>query len=136
MKASFYLVLGFIFSFVNFSEAKSCVLKYQDFGPQVAVYELIGFEWWQWDTHGDSRPRHYPIKVVVYWDEDIADIRHQFPVIKEKEQDFRYLTYEKAIRHLERMIAEEVGDDKLIKRYKKALERLRTEKRQTTVIKP
>lgn len=129
MKTSFFLIVGFIFSSVFGSEAKSCVLNYQDFGPQAAVYELIGFEWWQWDNVGDcDGQRFYPIKVVVYWDEDLADIKKQYPVVEETEQDFRYVTYEKAVRHLKTMITEEVGDEKLINKYRKALRRLRSTK--------
>lgn len=87
--------------------AGSAVFRYEDFGPQVAAYELIGFEWWQWEPHGDSDPASKPdIKVVVYWDEALDDIKTRFPVDQNKKQDYRYLEYDKAKKHLEDLISD------------------------------
>lgn len=84
--------------------AAEVVLPYSAFGPQTAAYELIGMEWWQWDSHGDSRPREYPIKVVVFWDQTRDETEKRHPVDQSKQQDFRYVEYSKAIEHLAQMI--------------------------------
>lgn len=82
------------------------ILNYKDFGPPALAHELIGSDYWQWDSHGDSRPRDYPIKVVVYRDVDVQQIKERFPVIEEKEQDYRYVAYPTAIAFLNDIIAE------------------------------
>ena len=79
------------------ANAGEVILPYSAFGPQAAAYELVGMEWWQWDSHGDSRPRHYPIKVVVFWDQTRAQTAKNHPVNQTKLQDFRYAEYAKAI---------------------------------------
>lgn len=89
------------------SRAGSAIFHYDDFGPQVAVYELIGFQWWQWESHGDPNPSSKPdIRVIVYWDEALDDIKIQYPVDQRKQLDYRYLEYDKAIKHLENLIQE------------------------------
>lgn len=80
------------------------ILPYSAFGPQVAAYELIGMEWWQWDPHGDGSDRDYPIKVVVFWDQTLVKTMKKHPVDEAKQQDFRYVKYSKAIEHMERTI--------------------------------
>lgn len=84
------------------------ILNYEDFGPQVVAHELIGMEWWQWQKHGDSRPRKYDIKVVVYKNTPLATIKESYPVVPEKEQDYRYVPHDKAIKYLNTLIEEDV----------------------------
>ncbi|EKE70635.1 hypothetical protein [Gallaecimonas xiamenensis] len=60
------------------------VLSYQAFGPQVTATEVLGNEWWQWQAHGDSRPRDYDVKVVVYRGISLIDVKAAYPVIEEK----------------------------------------------------
>ena len=73
------------------SKPQVLIFDYQDFGPQVSVYESIGFEWWQWDSHGDGNPNtQYPIKVVVYKGE-LKDVKSIYPVNPSEFQDYRYL---------------------------------------------
>jgi hypothetical protein len=84
--------------------ATDVILPYSAFGPQVAAYELIGMEWWQWDSHGGADDRDYPIKVVVYWDQTQEVTAKRYPVDQAKHQDFRYVEYSKAIEHLEHTI--------------------------------
>jgi len=88
------------------TRAADHVLPYSAFGPQVIAHELIGMEWWQWDNHGDSRPREYPIKVVVYWDQTLEETQKRFPVEREKEKDFRYVEYAPAVKHMEKAAKE------------------------------
>jgi hypothetical protein len=99
------------------------ILNYSDFGPQVRAYELIGMEWWSWDNHGDSRPREYDIKVIVYKDISLDEIKKLYPTIKDKEQDYRYLKYDDAIKYLNKHIGEEYSNH-LIETKKKITEKL------------
>lgn len=84
--------------------AGEVILPYSAFGPQVAAYELIGMEWWQWESHGDGDDREYPIKVVVYWDQTREETATRHPVDREKLQDYRYVEYTMAVEHLEAII--------------------------------
>lgn len=86
--------------------AGEVILPYSAFGPQAAAYELVGMEWWQWDPHGDSRPRDYPIKIVVFWDQTRDDTAKKHPVDRDNLQDFRYVEYSKAVTHMARIIQE------------------------------
>jgi len=62
--------------------------------------------WWQWNSCGDSDDRDYPIKVVVYWNQTQEETAKRHPVDKAKLRDFRYVTYSKAVHHMERIIKE------------------------------
>jgi len=82
-------------------------LLFKIFGPQAAVYELIGYNWHQWESHGDSSPEIIPdIFVVVYWDETVGTVKKKFPINQSKKQDYRYLEKTVAIKHLEELILE------------------------------
>ncbi|KHD06928.1 hypothetical protein PN36_23915 [Candidatus Thiomargarita nelsonii] len=92
--------------------ANALVLDYSDFGPQAMAYELIGFQWWQWEKPCCSEPDSiYNIKVVVYKDKDIAlnEVKALFPVNPEQQQDYRYLEYSKAVSYL----TEHIQDDEM-----------------------
>lgn len=96
-----FLLLG-----LQAARAGEVILPYSAFGPQAAAYKVIGMEWWQWNSHSDSRPRDCPIKIVVFWDQTREDTAKRHPVDREKLQDFRYVEYSKAITHMERTIKE------------------------------
>lgn len=87
------------------------VLDYQDFGPQVIAGEVIGNEWWQWQAHGDSRPRAYDVKVVVFKRVPIKEVMQKYPVNQGMEKDYRYLDYEQALAYLDDRINEDVIED-------------------------
>jgi hypothetical protein len=70
--------------------------------------QLIGNEWWQWQNHGDSIPRKYDIKVVVFKNTNLEFIRSRFPVNSAQENDYRYLDYSVALDYLESGIVENV----------------------------
>jgi hypothetical protein len=89
---------------------KTLVLQYEDFGPPSAAYEYIGMDWWQWQSHGDSRPRHYDIKVLVYRDVDLHEVAQRFPTEPDREIDYRYISFADAISYLDRMIEENTID--------------------------
>ncbi len=88
----------------SMGRAGEVILPYSAFGPQAAAYELIGMEWWQWESHGDGPGREYPIKVVVFWDQSEAEAAKSYPVNQEELQDFRYVEYSKAVGHMASLI--------------------------------
>src|SRR6267378_3720349 len=78
-------------------KTNTIVLSYDDFGPQVMSYELIGKEWYQWNSQGPDDPNaRDDIKVVVYRNVSVDEVRRKYPVI-EKQQDYRYLEYQPAL---------------------------------------
>ena len=84
------------------------VLKYEDFGTPVWSSELLGRAWWQWYPTYEDREAKFDIKVVVYTqNEDLEKIKKQYPVIEEKNQDYRYVTYADAIQYLKRIETED-----------------------------
>jgi hypothetical protein len=87
--------------------SESVVLQYEDFGPPSAAFEILGQPWWQWQSHGDSRPRKYDIKVVVYRNVELKDVQKTYPVDAEREQDYRYVAYAAALDYLDQLIAED-----------------------------
>lgn len=88
---------------------KTIVLNYDDFGPQVSAYETIGMNWWQWQGQGKpDPPYYYDIKVVVYRDISPQRVMEMYPVVKEKNLDYRYLPYTKALLYLNKEIQSDV----------------------------
>jgi len=86
---------------------KTLVKNYSDFGPQAMAWEYIGKEWWQWNPTGGSDPKtKYDIKIVIFRDIQLVEVKKKFPVIKEKKQDYRYLKYKTAIEYLDKNIEE------------------------------
>jgi hypothetical protein len=82
------------------------VLSYQELGPQVAVYELIGKEWYQWTSHSSPNPQTVDdVKVVVYRNISLAKVKEMYPVVTGK-QDYRYLDYATAIKYLNKSAGE------------------------------
>ncbi|NIV03738.1 MAG: hypothetical protein GWN59_03690, partial [Calditrichae bacterium] len=83
------------------------ILNYDDFGVQAMAYELIGYQWYQWKNHGESRPQKAPdIKVIVYKDISPKVVRRLYPVDAHKRQDYRYIGYMDALNYLNRKIKE------------------------------
>ena len=117
MQRMFYALIVLSIMLFNLSygndSKKLIILNYSDFGPQSMSYDVLGKEWWQWKTHGDSRPgKHHEIKVIVYRNITLKKVKNLYPVIKENKQDYRYLEYQKAIDYLDDKI-------KLLKEWKK-----------------
>ncbi len=101
------LIIAIVFFRVNCSWAESAVFDYNDFGPQVLAYETIGYQWYQWNSSGGSDPNDIDtIKVVVYWDEPLDTIKEKYPVEPRRKKDYRYLSYEAAMKYLYSTIAE------------------------------
>jgi hypothetical protein len=116
-------MLFFLTACVTQVADKTLVLQYDDFGPPSAAHELIGMDWWQWQEHGDARPRLYDIKVVVYRDIDPQQVRRAFPTDPLREQDYRYVDFTDAMRYLERMITDNAIEP-LTQRLTKTRQRL------------
>jgi hypothetical protein len=75
------------------------------------AYEALGFEWWQWQPHGDSRPREYDIHVVVYSGAMKEEVAKLYPVDPAQERDYRYISYDTALEYLDANIALAEDDD-------------------------
>ena len=85
----------------------TAIYNYSDFGPSSLAGELLGFEWWQWNQHGDSDPEAtYDIKVVVYaYGGKRAAMTH-YVVHPSTNTDYRYVFYGEALRFLDDKITE------------------------------
>ena len=84
-------------------------LNYAAFGPQAMAHEVIGYQWWQWQSSGgETLAEDYDIKVIIYRDSTVQELTKRFPLIKAKRMDPRYLKYEHAIAYLDKHIAEDV----------------------------
>jgi len=80
--------------------AHTVVLAYDDFGPPSMSYRLqIGNAWNQWKNEGHALPDDVDIKVVVYRNIQLEEVKKEFPVITGK-SDYRYLEYDRAIQVL------------------------------------
>ncbi|MBD1558140.1 hypothetical protein HC752_14475 [Vibrio sp. S9_S30] len=101
-----FLMLFFVFSTGINANSSITVMNYHDFGPPSLSGKLLGVEWFQWQSHGDSKPRNYPVKVVVYEGYDLERIENLYPVISIKEQDFRYVTFDSAIDFIDSSLAD------------------------------
>ena len=115
----------------SLAHSGALMLAYRDFGTQAMAHELIGSEWWQWDSHGDSDPEvKYPIRVVVYWEQTLDETKIAYPVYKRARQDFRYVKRSQATAYLEKAQKELAGEhfswaEELRNGLKKTLELLK-----------
>ena len=84
------------------------VLKYEDFGSDAISSKLLGQAWWQWYPAYGVPGSKFDIKVVVYTQaEDLEKIKTQYPVIEEKNQDYRYVTFTAVMQYLKRIETED-----------------------------
>ncbi len=106
----FYLIfLSLLLSCTtNQASSNTALFKYEEFGPPVVASEILGMDWWQWQTNGDPRPRKYDIKVVVYQGVNIDEVKKRFPVNPSLSHDYRYVEYSVAIDYLDKLIEENV----------------------------
>jgi hypothetical protein len=67
-------------------------------------WEEIGMEWNQWkhQPHHDL-PDEVEVKVVVYRDVELNEVKKQFPVVEGK-SDYRYFEYARAIQYFQEQI--------------------------------
>jgi hypothetical protein len=85
---------------------QTVVFRYADFGPQVIAYELIGFNWYQWDCSGcgDLRKQH-DIRIVVYRNINLSKVKELYPIVI-GETDYRYVEYNESVNFLNGKIVE------------------------------
>lgn len=87
------------------------VFRYDDFGPDVMARELLGPQWWSWARACCFEPNDkFDIRVVVYRDRALADVRARYPTI-ENESDYRYVERDAALRYLDGAIADLSPDE-------------------------
>jgi len=85
------------------------VLDYQDFGPQVIAHQILGMEWWLWESYGDSNPEtKYPISVVVYRGISLKAVKKLYPVDPDKFKDYRYVLLCVSLEYLEQEIKNDI----------------------------
>lgn len=104
-----YLVVLSLILFGACSSTKqqsSLVLNYDEFGPPSAAFEILGNDWWQWQPHGNSRPKKYDIKVVVFRNISQDLLHEQYPIDQKTERDFRFVHYDVAMTYLNKAIEE------------------------------
>jgi hypothetical protein len=107
-----FLLLLFLFSTTTIAAKNGAiVLSYEAFGPPAMAHTLIGSDWWQWQTHGESRPTQYDIKVVVYRGIPLRKVKARYPVVPKKNKDYRYVEYRAAITFLGEHIEENAIED-------------------------
>ena len=95
---------------VRTPRSNTLVLRYQDFGPPSVTYGLLGVEWYQWNSQGPDDPNATDdVKVVVYRNVPLEEVRKEYPVVEEK-QDYRYLEYEVALDLLSKYEADSFWD--------------------------
>ncbi|MET1254196.1 hypothetical protein [Aliikangiella maris] len=112
---TFIILLGACTSTANknakeqsLSSKNYIVLNYSDFGPSENDSPL-GVRYWQWPDPQNHQPVSYDIKVVVYRDLPLEQVEKLFPVIKEKRQDYRYITHQEARKYLNSRLIEMTG---------------------------
>lgn len=85
---------------------QTVVFRYADFGPQAMAYELIGYNWYQWDCSGCGNPRkRHDIKIVVYRNINLSKVKELYPIIV-GETDYRYIDYNKGVNFLNHKIVD------------------------------
>ncbi len=134
------LILAFIFGIIAFSISlhrnrshfpNSFVMKYSDFGPPSSSYELLGSEWYQWNSQGPDDPNGSDdVKVVIYRNIDLATVKKTYPVLVGK-SDYRYLEYSVAMAFLEKRIEELKVDKDRDPEYSRLKKQLISEYEQT-----
>ena len=100
MKLIFSLFLGLVLivcGCASKNENQMLLLPYSAFGPPTMSGKLLGVEWFQWLPHGDSRPRKYDVKVIVYRDVSLLDVKNNYPVSSNLNIDYRYIHYSDAV---------------------------------------
>jgi hypothetical protein len=89
----------------NSNQSQVLVLPYSAFGPPSMSGSLLGVEWFQWQSHGDSRPRKYDVNIVVYRDSSFEEVKSQYPISEKNEIDYRYVTYVDSITYFDENIS-------------------------------
>jgi hypothetical protein len=106
-------------------------MRYSDFGPPSSSYELLGAEWYQWNSQGPDDPNGADdVKIVIYRNVDLPTVKKTYPVFKGK-SDYRYVEYSEAMDFLEKRIEELKTDRDRGHEYSKLKEESISEYEQT-----
>lgn len=97
------------------------VLDYADFGPQAMAYKVLGPKNHQWDPQTPIPFGAEGVRVVVYRNIDLEQVKQHFPVDPGRHQDYRYLAYSDALDYLDARIRQN-----LLKRITLRLEETRS----------
>lgn len=108
---SWLLVSLVIFCLSACTQSNTLLLDYHEFGPPAASADLIGHDWWQWQPHGHSYRKDYPIKIVVYDKVSPQAVQSQYPIEPEYQKDYRYLPKKQALIYLNEKINENAIED-------------------------
>jgi hypothetical protein len=82
------------------------LFRHADFGPPSLQKGLLGPDWWSWEGGGSFEPcDEFDVRVVVHDGRSLAEVEARFPTIKGK-SDYRLITRDDALRHLDASIAE------------------------------
>jgi len=73
--------------------SKALVVDYKQFGPSQLSSSLLGQNYWQWQTRKEHSPTRYDIKVIIYRNMTLSEVKKRYPVDAELKQDYRYLEY-------------------------------------------
>ena len=135
MKKNLSLIILAIILVFNCSDGDKHILifSYDDFGPQAIAWKTFGMQWWQWYNHGSSDPNTtYDIKVAIYRDISLQEVKERYPVVQETKQDYRYIKYSVALSYLDKNILDHKDIDAqwakdIVKRFTKARSKIITE---------
>jgi hypothetical protein len=106
-------------------------MKYSDFGPPSSSYELLGSDWYQWNSQGpDDANGRDDVKIVIYRNIDLATVKKTYPVFAGK-YDYRYIEYSEAMAFLGKQIEELKADNDRDPEYRRLKEQLISEYEQT-----
>ena len=83
---------------------RTLVLQYSDFGPQAMAYHLIGPNRLPWDPETPIFVGHDAVRVVIYRGIDLATVESLYPPDKLRNIDYRYVSYQDALRYLDAKI--------------------------------
>jgi len=113
------LILTFVFGVIAFPIwvhhnrshfPNSFAMRYSDFGPPSSSYELLGSEWYQWNSQGPDDPNgRDDVKVVIYRNVDLPTVKRTYPIFKGK-SDYRYIEYREVMDFLDKSMEELKAD--------------------------
>lgn len=83
---------------------RTLVLRYSDFGPQAMAYHLLGPNRLPWDPDTPIFVGHNAVRIVIYRDINLKTVKSLYPSDKPGNIDYRYVSYQDALRYLDAKI--------------------------------
>jgi hypothetical protein len=102
------------------------LFEYDDFGPQVMAFQLLGMGWWSWSGGGSwEMCDEFDVRVVVYEPADADEVARLYPTV-ENESDYRLVSRPDALTFLDTQIADLASDDsEIMQSLRASLQRTR-----------